>query len=408
MIRTLASRRMAVCIGTGFASGLPMYVLIQLLPAWFQSRGIDLTTIGLLSLAMLPYTWKFAWAPLVDRYGVPGIGRRRSWAAGSQLVLMGLLAAFALVDPVHDLSLVGALAFGVACASATHDIAVDALRREILADSELGLGNALFVNAYRLAGLVPGSLALILADRLPWSTVHLVVAGFMGIGLATTALTREPALDDARPTLLEAIRGPFRAFFVDNGWRRASAILAFMLLYKLGDSMATALATPFYLDLGFTMTQVGTIAKVAALWASIGGGLLGGLLMLRIGIHRALWVFGVVQLVSIVGFAGLSIVGPHEGWLFWVVSFEYLGVGLGTAAFVAFMASVTDPRYTATQLALLTSLTGVPRTLANASSGWIVEQLGWTGFFALCTALALPGMLMLPVVAPWRRAPPDV
>lgn len=399
---------MAVCVGTGFASGMPLYVLTQMLPAWFTDRELDLTTIGLLSLVMLPYTWKFAWAPLLDRYGIQSIGRRRTWAGASQLALLVLLALFALLDPVTDLALVSAVAVGVAFASATHDIAVDALRREILADSELGLGNALFVNAYRLAGLVPGSLALILADRMPWSTVHLVVASFMLVGLLTTLLTREPDVAlPTRPSLVEAIRGPFVAFFVDNGTRGALGILTFMLLYKLGDSMATALATPFYLGLGFTKTQVGTIAKAAALWASIGGGFAGGLLMLRIGIHRALWLFGGVQLVSILGFAGLSVVGPNETWLFWVVSFEYLGVGLGTAAFVAYMASVTDPRYTATQLALLTSLTGLPRTLANASSGWIVDSVGWTSFFLACAVLAIPGMLMLPVVAPWTPAPPD-
>ncbi|MCA9567774.1 MAG: AmpG family muropeptide MFS transporter [Myxococcales bacterium] len=406
-LRVLASRRMLVCLGTGFASGMPLYVLIQLLPAWFKDAGLDLASIGLFSLAMLPYSWKFVWAPLLDRYGLPGMGRRKSWAAGSQVALVVLLAALGALDPRTDTTLVAAVAAGIAFASATQDIALDALRREILADNELGLGNAVFVNAYRVSSLVPGSLALILADRYPWGAVHLVVAACMALGLATTAIAREPAEVTPRPATLDAaVREPFRAFHTAHGTRGALTILAFMRLYKLGDSMATALATAFYLDIGFTKTDVGTVAKVAALWASVGGGIAGGLIMLRVGIHRALWLFGAVQIVSILGFAALAEVGPDATWLFWVVSFEYLGVGLGTSAFVAYMASVTDSRYTATQLALLTSLTGLPRTLANASSGFLVEALGWTAFFLVCTAIALPGLAMLPWVAPWRSEEP--
>lgn len=405
MIRTLLSRRMAVCLGTGFASGLPLFALTQMFPAWFTDAGLDLTAIGLFSLASLPYTLKFVWAPLLDRYELAPIGRRRSWAAASQLVLLGLFLALSRFDPAQDTALVALIALGIGLASATQDIAVDALRREILPDEELGLGNAVFVNAYRLAQLVPGSLALILADRMPWSRVHGVVAAFVLVGLVTVAFTREPPSTEQRPrTLTEAVTEPFHAFLVQHGSRRVLVLLAFVLLYKLGDSLATAMVTPFYLATGFTKTQIGTIAKAAALWSSIGGGIAGGLLMLRIGIARSLWLFGVVQLLSILGFVALARVGPDETWLFAVVSLEYLGVGLGTSAFVAWIASITDPRYTATQLALLTSLTGVPRTVANASSGWLVESLGWSGFFLLCTAIAVPGMAMLPFVAPWNQS----
>lgn len=399
----LLSRRMAVCLGTGFASGMPLFALTQMLPAWFTDAGLDLTSIGLFSLATLPYTGKFLWAPLLDRYELAPIGRRRSWAAASQLALLGLFALLALFDPARHAPIIALLAVGIGLASATQDIAVDALRREILGDAELGLGNAVFVNAYRLAQLVPGSLALILADRLPWSRVHLVVAAFVLVGLATTAFAVEPPASAARPRRLqEAIVEPFQAFVEHHGRSGALAILGFVLLYKLGDSMATALVTPFYLGIGFTKTQVGTVAKAAALWSAIGGGLLGGLLMLRLGINRSLWLFGLVQLLSILGFAALAEIGADETWLFVVVSFEYLGVGLGTSAFVAYIASITDPRYTATQLALLTSITGLPRTLASAASGWLVESIGWTAFFLLCTAIALPGLAMLPWVAPWR------
>ena len=252
---------------------------------------------------------------------------------------------------------------------------------------------------------MPGSL-LILADRLPWSTVHLVVAAFMLVGIITTVLMPEtPVGETPKRISKSSFWEPLAEFFKRRGVRHALLMLAFMLLYKLGDSMATALATPFYLDMGFTKTEIGTIAKTASLWSSIAGGVLGGVMMVKIGINRALWVFGVVQLASIFGFAVLSEVGRDLSALFVVVSFEYLGVGLGTAAFVAFIARSTDKRYTATQFALLTSLTGVPRTFANASTGWLIDQMGYTPFFLLCAAIALPGMVLLRWVAPWGPDP---
>jgi PAT family beta-lactamase induction signal transducer AmpG len=252
---------------------------------------------------------------------------------------------------------------------------------------------------------VPGALALILADRMPWSSVYLITALFMLPGVAMTLAVAEPRLVRGRPrTLREAVIEPFHEFVTRNGWREALTVLLFIFLYKLGDSMATALATPFYLDMGFTKTDIGVIAKNAGLWASVAGGLLGGLWMVKIGINRALWLFGVVQLVSILGFAWLAHVNqPDRLLLAIVIGFEALGVGLGTAAFTAYIARATDPRYTATQYALFTSLAAVPRTIVNASTGWIVERTGWLDFFLLCTLLALPGMVLLLRVAPWRE-----
>jgi PAT family beta-lactamase induction signal transducer AmpG len=302
-----------------------------------------------------------------------------------------------------------ALSTAIAFFSATQDIALDAYRREILPDSELGLGTSIHVNAYRVASLVPGALALILADHLPWSSVFLFTALFMLPGIGLTMFVREPALVHGRPrTLREAVIEPFHEFVTRSGWRAALLVLAFIFLYKLGDSMATALATPFYLDMGFTKTDIGVIAKNAGLWCSVIGGLLGGLWMVKIGINRGLWLFGVVQVVSILGFAWLAWVHrPDRALLALVIGFEALGVGLGTAAFAAYIARATDPRYTATQFALFTSLAAVPRTLVNASTGWIVERIGWFDFFLLCTLLALPGMALLLRVAPWRERPPD-
>jgi PAT family beta-lactamase induction signal transducer AmpG len=401
----LFNRRMLICVFTGFSSGLPLYLLINLLPAWLRTSGVDLKTIGFFALIQLPYTWKFLWSPLLDRYAMPLLGRRRGWMLVTQLTLLASIPLFGMLHPKVDILAIVVLSTVVAFFSASQDIVLDAFRREILPDSELGLGTSIHVNAYRVSSLVPGALALILADRMPWSSVYLITALFMLPGIALTLAVDEPALVKGRPrTLREAVVEPFHEFITRNGWRAALLVLAFIFLYKLGDSMATALATPFYLDMGFTMTDIGVIAKNAGLWASVIGGLLGGLWMVKIGINRGLWLFGVVQLVSILGFAWLAYVHqPDRLLLAFVIAFEALGVGLGTAAFTAYIARTTDPRYTATQYALFTSLAAVPRTVINATTGWIVERTGWFDFYLLCTVLALPGMLLLLRVAPWRE-----
>ena len=253
-------------------------------------------------------------------------------------------------------------------------------------------------------GWFPGSLSLILADHLPWGTVFLVTALFMLPGMVTTLLVNEPAVRGAPPrTLEDAVVLPFREFLRRAGWQQALLVLSFIFLYKLGDSMATALATPFYLDLGFSKTDIGLIAKNAGLWPNVAGGLLGGIWLVKLGINRGLWVFGVIQAVVILGFAWLAEIGPSRLVLGIVIGSEAFGVGLGTAAFTAYIARTTDPRYTATQFALFTSLASVPRTFANASTGYIVAQTGWFGSFLLCAVLALPGLLLLPAVAPWNE-----
>ena len=410
-LSAMLNRRMLICIFTGFASGLPLYLLLNLVPAWLKTEGLSLRAIGAFALIQFPYTWKFLWAPLLDRYGIlPWLGRRRSWMFVSQLGLLAAIAWLGHLSPRDDLPLIVVLTAVLAFLSATQVIALDAFRREILPDAELGLGNAIHVNAYRIAGLVPGSLALILADHLPWSQVFLITAAFMVPGLLMTLSVREPLAAGGTPrTLREAVVEPFREFFGRHGTQSALLVLAFLFFYKLGDSLCTALATPFYLDMGYTKTEIGIIAKNAGLWPAVAGGILGGVWMFKLGINRALWVFGVVQAVTILGFLGLAWVGAAESTparlilLALVIGSEAIGVGLGTTAFVAFMARTTHPAYTATQLALFTSLMAVPRTVINAGAGWLVEQMGWTGFFALCFLLALPGMLLLLRVAPWHE-----
>ena len=409
-LQPLLNRRMLLCVFTGFSSGLPLYLLLNLLPAWLRSEGVNLKTIGLFALIQFPYTWKFLWAPLLDRY-VPPLGRRRGWMVITQIGLLFSIAALGFLSPAAALDSIVWLTVAIALFSATQDIALDAFRREILPEAELGLGNSVHVNAYRIAGLVPGSLSLILADFLPWSQVFLITALFMLPGLLLALFAAEPLVAKSVPkTLREAVVEPFHEFIQRAGWREAVLILAFIFLYKLGDSMCTALATPFYLDMGFAKSQIGVVAKNAGLWPAVFGGLLGGLWMVKIGINRALWLFGVVQLLSIFGFAWLAWIGRHEvigavqlAQLALVIGFEALGVGLGTAAFVAFIARATNPLYTATQLALFTSLAAVPRTFINAITGVLVEQMGWFVFFLLCAVLAVPGMLLLVKVAPWGK-----
>ena len=397
----LLNARMFICVLTGFASGMPLYLLIQLVPAWLLDSGVSLAEIGLFALVGLPYTWKFLWAPLMDRWQLP-LGLRRGWMLLAQLGLIVGIGFLGHIDPVADTGLVALVAVVIAVFSATQDVAIDAYRREILTDSELGLGNSIHVQAYRIASLVPGSLSLILADSLPWAWVFWITAGFMLIGVGLSLFVREPHRELSPASgLVETVIAPFREYVQRRGWSALVLALVFMVAYKLGDNMATALATPFYLDLGFTKTQIGLVAKHAALWPAIAGGLIGGVAMLRLGINRALWVFGVFQLVSILGFAWLASVGPVLGLLAAVIAFEYFGVGLGTAAFTAFIARESSKTFAATQFALFTALAALPRSLANATTGILVEQMGWVTFFVLCTALALPGMLLLIWVAPW-------
>jgi PAT family beta-lactamase induction signal transducer AmpG len=381
-----------------------------------RTEGLDLKTIAVFSLIQLPYTWKFIWAPLMDRYNlIAPMGRRRSWMLLTQVALFITICAYGFVDPKLNITSIAVISTLVALFSASQDIVIDAFRREILSDEELGLGNSVHVNAYRISGLVPGSLALILSDHLPWSSVFWIVALFMIPGMLMTIFATEPNRAVAPKSLRDSVIEPFTEFINRSGIKHALLVLLFILLYKLGDSMATALATPFYIDMGFSNTDIGAIVKGSGLVMQITGGLIGGFWMLKVGINRGLWVFGIVQLVTILGFAWLAnagpfeIVGATERWMLAVViGGEALGVGLGTVAYVAYMARETNPAYTATQLALFTSLSAVPRSIFNAMTGGMVEALGWEIFFYVCTLLAIPGMLLLFKVAPWNAKKADL
>ncbi|CAB3752702.1 AmpG family muropeptide MFS transporter [Paraburkholderia humisilvae] len=442
--RAFLNARMLICVFLGFTSGLPLFTLVYLVQAWLRSEGVNLKEIGLFALIQFPYTWKFVWAPLMDRFvpRLPGWrpGRRRGWMLVTQILVAGAIASLGIVSPRESIWTVAALTALVAFFGASQDIAIDAYRRELLHDTEQGLGNAVHVNAYKIAALIPGSLALILSDHLPWATVFAFTAAFMVPGMVMTLVVREPEVHGAPPkNLREAVVEPFREFIVRDGWRGALFVLGFIFLYKLGDVMATTLSTSFFLDIGFSRTDIGVIAKTTAFGASLAGGIIGGIWLMRIGIGRGLWIFGFLQMMSTLGFAWLAHFGqaapelaptyhvvasinqnvtqlmsslgfnwtmqldPKLFALALVYGFETFATGLTLAAFTAYIASTTDPRYTATQFALFTSLASVPRTLASAASGFVVAQFGWFHYFIACTLLAVPGMLLLFRIAPWRR-----
>jgi PAT family beta-lactamase induction signal transducer AmpG len=402
--RTYVNGRIVAVLFLGFSSGLPLFTLLYLMQAWLAKSGLDVKSLGLFALVTFPYTFKFLWAPFMDRYALGALGRRRGWMALTQLALFLVMGGMGMLDPKQQLGLVALFVAAVAFLSASQDVVIDAYRREILSDAEQGLGAAVIVNAYKAAGLIPSALGLVLADSLPWPTVFWIVAAFMLPGLACTLLAKEPAVYGEPPkNLQQAIVLPFREFVLRDGWQKALLIVGFVLLYKMGDSMATALSTKFFLDIGFSTKQIGLAANATGLWASLAGGIVGGIWMVKIGINRALWVFGVLQALAILGFAWLAQTGPNTALLSAVFGFEsFASLGLGSAALVAFISRSTDPRYTATQYALFSSLAAVPRTFINSSVGFIVAETGWFWFFIVCFILAFPAMIMLPKIAPWN------
>lgn len=404
--QALLNRRMLACVLTGFSSGLPLYLLIQFVPAWLRSNEIDLSTIGLFNLIMFPYTWKFLWAPLIDRFPFPFLGLRRGWMLVTQVVLFVLMLLLSGLDPKADMTIIAIIVSCIAFFSASQDVVIDAYRRELLPDNELGAGSGFFTQAYRIASFVPGSFGLIIVGFYPWEVGHIVIASFMSVGICTTFWLKETAIAGKIPlTVSSAVIEPFREFFNRDGWRQAILILLFMFLYKLGDNMATALETPFFLDMGFSTVEIGSVAKISKTIGATIGTLVGGAVMVKLGINRSLWIFGFVQILSILGYAALSIVGQVNAMLAVATFLEYLGVGLGTVALLAFMARATSVHFTATQFALFSSLAALPRTLAGATSGYVIEAIGYTHFFLLCFLLAMPGMLMLFKAAPWGKEP---
>jgi len=391
---------MLVALVMGFACGLPLLLTISVLQAWMKEEGVDLTVIGMMALVGIPYTLKFLWAPFLDRFTLPFLGRRRGWLLVAQVALIFSISGLGFTDPADNPWMVAFIAFLVTFFSASQDIVVDAYRREDFPDEELGLASSLYINGYRIGMLLASGGGLIMADHMPFSYVYLIMALCMLPGLLTTLLAHEPKITHGTPeTMWEAVVDPLTEYFSRQG---ALWILAFILFYKIGDTMASAMTTPFYLDIGFSKTEIGAVVKLFGFWATIAGALIGGVIMLRLGIKRSLWVFGFLQAISTACFAILAGIGPSVPALSGVIAFENLSSGMGTAAYAAFMASITNKKFTATQYALLTSLMGIPRVLASAPTGYLAKNLGWEGFFIACTLIAIPGMLLLLKFAPWN------
>ena len=401
--KTVFSRRMLVAAIMGYAAGLPLELTGFVLKTWMRESGVDLTVIGLMALVGLPYTLKFLQAPILDRFSIGLFGRRRGWLLIFQIGLILTIILLGGRNPAQSPWLVAAAAFLVTFFSASQDIVIDAYRREDLADNELGLGSSLYVAGYRIGMLLATSGGLIMADHIPFSLVYIILAGCLLPGVVTTLFTPEPPLAAGAPrSIREAVVEPFKEYF-----QRSNAlwILAFILLYKIGDTMAASMTAPFYIDMGFSKTEIGTLVKFFGTGAILTGSMAGGLIMLRLGIHRCLWLFGFLQAVSTAGFALLYVIGSNIMALAAVIAFENLSAGMGTAAYMAYMAAATNKKFTATQYALLTSLMGVPRVVVSASTGFTAQAIGWPSFFTLCTFMALPGMLLLLKIAPWGKKP---
>lgn len=411
-LRVYQSRKMATLLLLGFSSGLPFLLTRTDLQAWMTEEKIDIGLIGLLNLVALPYSLKFLWAPILDRFVPPLLGRRRGWLALTQIGLILAIGALSFQNPAQALQLLALNAVFIAFFSASQDIAADAYRTDVLEKLEMGAGAAVFVLGYRVSLLITGGLALFLADperadRLPWPSVFLLMAAFMAIGLAATFFAPEPVLDNEnRPaSLTEAVVFPFVDFFQRYGWLTAILSLLFITVYSLGDALLGSLSTTFLIQTGFSLTSIGAIRGGMGLIATIVGTLTGGAIVSKIGINRSLWVFGALQALSNLGYFLIAVAGQKYQLLVLAINVENFCGGLAAAGFVAFLMSLCNHRFTATQYALLTSFMAFSRDILVAPSGYLQKATGWPTFFLISILAALPGLLLLPLVAPWNAQP---
>jgi PAT family beta-lactamase induction signal transducer AmpG len=402
ILAAFGSRRIFFVLLLGFSSGIPLALTGSTLQAWMASEGVDLAVIGVFSLVGLPYAVKYLWAPVMDRFVPPFLGRRRGWMLVTQGALLLAVTAMAFSTPAAAPGVLAILSLLVAFFSASQDIVVDAWRTEVLAPEELGPGAGVHILGYRVAMLTSGAIALILADRMPWRLVYLLMAGSLAVGIAASLLAPEPEIAGKPPrTLKEAVVEPFLEFFARPG---AAVILLFIVFYKLDVVMAMALTTPFLLELGFTKTDIGAVTKGLGMVATIVGTLAGGAVVARAGMKASLWIFGVLQSVSTLSFLALARLGHHYPMMVAAIGIENLCSGMGTAAYAAFLMSLCDKRFTATQYALLTSLMAVTRVVAGAPTGVLAKAYGWEAYFLVSALAAIPGLLLLLRYDRWRGA----
>ncbi|MES3036576.1 MAG: AmpG family muropeptide MFS transporter [Bdellovibrionota bacterium] len=394
------SKRMMMVFLLGFSSGLPFLLVGGTLKIWLTRAGVDISTIGYFSWVGIAYSSKFVWAPLLDRWSFFGMGRRRSWMLITQVALMIFIAILGSLEPQTSLAAMAAISVIIAFFGATQDIAIDAFRREILKDSELGIGSSMNIYGFRIAMLVSGGVGIGLVGTLPgeglaWSDLYYIMAALMTIGIIVTLMAPEPAIDPrvvANRTFLQSVVDPFKQFLTRD---RAVLILLFVFLFKLGDAMSAAMLNPFYVQMGYTNLDIGLIAKTFGLASSLVGIFFGGLILFYLGTYRSLWIFGILQALSTASFAIITYTGPLKASLAFAVIFEDISAGMGSAAFLAFLAQITDRRFTATQYAMLASIATLGRNFFSGFSGDMVKGLGWEWFFYICALTAIPGLLLI-------------
>lgn len=409
LVQIFAQPKMAALLFLGFASGLPFLLTQRVLQAWMTVAKVDLTTIGLFSLILLPYSLKFLWSPLLDRYVPPFLGRRRGWMLITQIGLLVAIAVMSLHDPQRGVQMLAVNALVIAFLSASQDISIDAYRTDVLEHTEMGAGAATYVLGYRIALLITGTIALILADHIPWPTVYLAMSALMVIGIFATIRAPEPLLRMAPPKSLgDAVVLPFREFFTRAGVGKGALALLFIVLYKYPESLAQNMLTPFLLKTGFTQTEIGAVQGGVGLFSTIGGSVVGGAIMSRIGINKSLWAFGAAQALSNLMYYVLALVGHNEPLLIAAVAIEYFCFGMVASGMVAFLMDICSMRFSATQYALLSSLMAVSRDILVAPGGKIADAVGWPTFFLITVLAGIPAVAPLPFFAPWSKDRPDI
>ncbi len=398
-------RRLLIVFAMGFASGLPLALSAGTLAIWLTEAGVTLTAIGLFAAVGTPYSVKFLWAPLIDRVPLPVLGkllgRRRSWMVLIQLLLMAAIAVLGLTRPAEAPYATALAALAVAFLSASQDVVIDAYRIEILDPEQQGAGAAATQGGYRVGMLLSGAGALYLVDSgLSWSAVYLVMAVLLIAGLVVALKAPEPATAPAprhksfAAQLRDAVTSPFVEFFARNGVQTALLVLVFILLYKLGDAFAGVMANPFYVKIGFSLSEIATVSKIFGVAATLAGVLLGGVAVARYGVLWSLFGCGILQMLSNLMFAAQAAIGPEVSFLVLTIGIENLSGGMGSAAFVAYLSLLCNTRYTGTQYALFSSFMAVGRTWLSASSGYVADQTDWVNFFIISTVIALPGLIM--------------
>ncbi len=395
LLKQIFSHKMLYMFIQGVSAGLPYLLAGGTLSAWMTDYEVSLKTIGIFAFVRLPYTLKFLWSPLLDRYPIPFLGRRLGWVFVFQILLGLSIFTLGSLNPAEHLGGIAFMAVVMCFFSASQDIVIDAYRREVLSNNELGLGSSLYVNGYRVGMLIGGSLALLMADSssITWDHTYQIIAGFyILLAISTIFSPKEDQRIAIPKSLQESVIGPLKEFFFRKEWL---LIISFIFLYKIGDAMASQMIMPFYLKMGYTKTEIGVVAKGVGLFSAMAGGLIGGIALLKLGLYKGLWIFGILQSISTACFVLLVGQAKSLAMLSYIIGFENLASGMGTAAYAAFMASQTNKKYTATQYALLTSIMGVPMTVASAPTGWMAETWGWSTFFIACALIAIPGLLLL-------------